>query len=188
MHCPPLQPSHAIQDCTSSRRNGSGTLELSPEAAPTSGRKALRGCWRASYMGFYTHTGAFDDHRGLCRHRTETALSRGMYSAQICHHMYRKGNKCKGFTKSLNFWRTVRQKPLSMVTDVTLLVLKPLAPGVKAYTAHPLIILRARKPHMQLGKVSTAQGCVARGMSPAIAPSHPDVHAGQHVTCQGWAL
>lgn len=45
-----------------------------------------------------------------------------MCTAQICHHMYRKGSKCKGFTKSLNFWRTVRETSLPMVTGVTLSV------------------------------------------------------------------
>lgn len=175
MHCPPLQPSHAIQDFTSSRRNGSGTLELSPEAAPTSGRKALGGCWRASYMGFYTHTGAFDDHRGLCRHRTETALSRGMYSAQICHHMYRKGNKCKGFTKSLNFWRTVREKPLSMVTDITLLVLHAQALGSRreglysSSSHHP----QSQEATHAAGEGLHGSGLRGTGHEPSDRPSTP---------------
>lgn len=104
-----------------------------------------------------------------------------MYTAQICHHMYRKGSKCKSFTKSLNFGRTTREKkkkkknhcPWLQTLHYQGYTLEPLAPSMKAYTAHPLIILRPKK---QLGKVPMTQGFV-------IAPSHPHVCAAQHGTC-----
>lgn len=52
-----------------------------------------------------------------------------MYTAQTCHHMYRKGSKCKGFAKSLNFQRPMKEKSLSVVTDIVLLVLQAQALG-----------------------------------------------------------
>lgn len=118
-----------------------------------------------------------DDHRGLCRPRTEVAQSRGTYTAQICHHIYRKGSKCKGFTKSLNFWRPMKKITVHGYRHCIIGV----ACSSPWFQAQGLVQLTLSsppdpEPHTQLGKVSVTR---AASLCPEITPSPPHVHPAQ---------
>lgn len=129
-----------------------------------------------------------DDHRGLCRPRTEVAQSRGTYTAQICHHIYRKGSKCKGFTKSLNFWRPMKKITVHGYRHCIIGV----ACSSPWFQAQGLVQLTLSsppdpEPHTQLGKVSVTRGCIIVSRDHPITPSRapsPDTRPARARLCE----